>query len=314
MAEQDGTLVTCGGTTNSNHLFMPDVFLKVFDLRRLEQSMPVSFAPGAVQARFHPIVRNSLAILANSGAFQTCEYSSGRVYNTRFHYYRTQPTDGAIGLDVSSTGDCLVIADSSSLLQLWQSKARPPKVNVFSMPVEVPPIRTEPLYPKLIDNLDDPRQTEPACPQGGPSLGEGVDGSPLLSTWPSEEKLLKKIRPAIPIHQDVLSNLQMNDFVGVSQNVCGWKLNAAVSVVMKEAQLKEEERLKERKSAGAPSLQTSCSVASMSLDASAPASLSLPRTDSAALGGVDCDSPSDAVRGVEQLMNDIAADDDDDGG
>merc|ERR1711920_399757 len=153
MAEQDGTLVTCGGSNDGQGMFVPDSFLKVFDLRRLEQTMPVSFSGGAVQARFHPFVPNSLAILANTGAFQTCELSGGHVYNTRYMYCRSSPTDGAVGFDVSSSGECLVIADASSLLQLWQSKGRSPKINIFSLPIEMPPILVNPLYPKFIDNL-----------------------------------------------------------------------------------------------------------------------------------------------------------------
>jgi len=300
MAEQDGTLVTCGGSNDGQTgMFVPDGFLKVFDLRRLEQSMPVSFSGAPVQARFHPFVPNSLVILANSGAFQTCELSGGRVYNTRYTYWRSSPTDGAVGFDLSSSGECLLIADTSSLLQLWQSKGRPPKINAYSMPVEIPPIRPEPLYPKLIDIIENPFKTEPPCPQGCPSLGEALDGGPLLSAWPGEERCMRLGRPPVPIHPEVAANLQMNDFVGCMQNVHGWRQNSIVSTVLKMQQLETQQEAKANALAS-----LSVSAGSAAWTAAEPVSVSV----------ADCDSPSEAVRGVERLISEFGEDDVDEGG
>merc|ERR1712014_548903 len=110
---------------------------------------------------------------------------------------------------------------TSGLLQLWQSKGGAPKVNPYSMPLEVPPMRAESLHPKAIDTLDMSEMIEAACPQGCPSLGEDVAGGPLLSAWPEEEKFTRCSRRPAPIHPDFLTNLQMNDFAGYAQNVHG---------------------------------------------------------------------------------------------
>lgn len=295
MAEQGGTLVTCGGTSNpQTGMYMPDMFIKVFDLRRLEQGMPVQFN-AAVQARFHPLVPNSLAILSNSGAFQTCELSAGRVYNTRYNYCRSSPTDGAIGFDMSSNGECIVIADSSCLLQLWQTKGRPPKINYHSLPVEVPLVRPEPLYSKLMDDAESPFSMPAACPHGCPSLGGDVNGDPLLSVWPGAEKCMRFGREPVPIHPDVAANLQMNDFVGCTQNTYGWRQNSAVSVVRKVKQSKHCNGLVNgKKLSGRPWLSD--------------------LGDDAVLcsSGQDCSSPSEAmhcIQGVENLLNEAVDDD-----
>mmetsp|Transcript_5303 Transcript_5303/g.15005 ORF Transcript_5303/g.15005 Transcript_5303/m.15005 type:complete len:658 (+) Transcript_5303:60-2033(+) len=301
MAEQDGTLVTCGGSNDGQGMFVPDSFLKVFDLRRLEQTMPVSFSGGAVQARFHPFVPNSLVILANSGAFQTCELSGGRVYNTRYMYCRSAPTDGAVSFDVSCSGECLVIADASGLLQLWQSKVRPPKINAFSMPVEMPPMRAAPLYPKLIDHLEAP------CPHGCPSLAEALDGGPLLSAWAGADRCTRAIRPPVPLHPDVEANLQMNDFVGCARNVRGWRQNAVVSAVLSMKQCGSSPSENEN-----PLSALSVSASAL-LDAADTRSEPEPRlpvgSSAMSVCAADCDSPSEAVRGVEQLIREFGDDD-----
>lgn len=301
MTEQDGTLVTCGGSSDGQTgMFIPDGFLKVFDLRRFEQTMPVSFKGAAVQARFHPLVPNSLAILANSGAFQTCELSGGRVYNTKYMWCRSSLTDGAVGFDVSSSGECLAIADTSGLLQLWQSKGRPPKVNMFSSPVEVPPVRAQPLYPKLIDNLEHPLKAEPACPQGCPALREAMDGSPLLSMWTGDDKCMRAIRPPLPVHPDIAANLQMNGFVACAQNVKGWKRNAAVAAVLSDERCGPKERR----------ALNSLSVSAESLVQVVENLASVDTLELAVPGlATDSDSPSDAVRGVEQLISEVGDDD-----
>merc|ERR1719443_221893 len=161
----------------------------------MEQTMPVTFNTGAIQTKFHPCSENELVILSNSGTLQTCRLNSGHVYDTRYLCCRSSPQDSVLSFDVSNNGECLVVADGANLMHLWQSKGgAPPKVNAFSVPVEVPPLRAQPLFSKAIDDLENPFKSEPACPEGCPTLGEDADGCPLLSRWPDEEGFRRCVR------------------------------------------------------------------------------------------------------------------------
>merc|ERR1712000_566674 len=119
-------------------------------------------------------------------------------------YCRDSPADGTAAFDLSNSGGCIAIVDASGVVQLWQQKVSPPKINMFSRTVEIPPRRPVPLYSKPIKGTPGKSyEADPLCPHGCPSLGEDVDGGPLLSTWADIGKCSRAVRPMVPLHPSV---------------------------------------------------------------------------------------------------------------
>jgi len=114
---------------------------------------------------------------------------------------------------------------------------------------------------------------------------------------------MRAIRPPVPLHPDVAANLQMNGFVGCVQNVHGWRQNSLVSTVLSM----EAQQRRNHLSEGVDPLAHLSISADMLLAGARP--LIAASDDAAAVSEADCDSPNEAVRGVEKLISELADDD-----
>merc|ERR1712217_616002 len=104
--------------------------------------------------------------------------------------------------------------------------------------------------------------------------------------WAGEEKCMRIIHPPIPIHPDVEANLQMNDFVGCAQNMCGWRQNSVVSIVLN---LKQHTGSSSDKVNALSSLSVSASTVLKSTEAMLERELKLQSASSAvSVSAADC--------------------------
>ena len=251
-------VVTCGKRFAGPSL-VPDVFVKVFDIRNWRQQFPLSFPSGALKAEVSSFPSSvtaavsgamSLLVLSNHGSWTQGDLfpSSSSLRNTELFqtecYQPNSPDIEPSGVDWSQRNDVNVLLDSAGVLHCWgryQSgfdQPYPYRVN----PIEtVPPSQlliaprqpVMPSYPNVMHVHNTEVETRTRV------YADTVRDTTWLSAWASrttdedEEFFFQKpagLKPPVPLPLNVASNLRDWDMnVKFCPNVAGVGYNTLVA-------------------------------------------------------------------------------------
>lgn len=94
---------------------------------------PIVFHPGAAFIRLHPRMSTTAVIASQNGQMQTIDITNPAMASIR--HINLSEESHLLGLDVSTSGNALILNDSVGYLQLW---GQPAKMNFtdYSNPVE----------------------------------------------------------------------------------------------------------------------------------------------------------------------------------
>ena len=160
-------MVTCGYSVW--HMGAPtvDLFAKVYDLKNLTSMPPIPFHAGAAYVRLHPKLQTTSVVVSQTGQMQVVD-----LMNPVNIILKQANVQLMLGLEISQTGDALIITDTNGLLYLWAS---PGKTRFNSMSKETELAESSPPPTSPMDWNDMPLNTI-----GLPHYSER-----LLSSWPS---------------------------------------------------------------------------------------------------------------------------------
>jgi len=165
--KRDGSRVNSTGG-GSPQILVPDVFLKVFDIRNLKHAIPISFPSGAMRVGVTGSSAVgaggvSLVVLSNYGLWQQGDLYSGSSQLRNCEYFKTNcyaphhsPDLPASIVDWSVSSDLNAMLDTSGVVHFWvRSEAPfPPRVNHESMGNIVIPPRAPvmPCFPSILNS------------------------------------------------------------------------------------------------------------------------------------------------------------------
>ncbi|XP_015791797.1 PAN2-PAN3 deadenylation complex catalytic subunit PAN2 isoform X3 [Tetranychus urticae] len=187
-------LVSCG--YSNRHLYVPDRFLMVYDLRMMRAIMPIQMVFSPYLLRFVPAFSSRFCVVSQTGQFQLLDASAS--LQTPF----IQNVDLATGtsitsFDISNSGQALAFADDAGIIYLYGASDEV-VFNNFSQPTEfADPV--DPARPLSFNDIITPYSINPM-----PAYRDDK----LLADIPAE--LCKKAyRLPKPIDPAILSNMRM---------------------------------------------------------------------------------------------------------
>ncbi|KPI34320.1 PAB-dependent poly(A)-specific ribonuclease subunit pan2 [Cyphellophora attinorum] len=194
-------LVTCGQSTRHIGPPMVDYLAKVYDLARNIQLSPIPFSVGAAHVRLHPKLQTTSIVLSQTGQIQVLDLMDP--LNVALRQANVQFIQS---IEVSTSGDALLINDSSGIVYLWGAQ---PGVRFNNMSKEIefasPPDQT------TIPQVD--WQDSPLNAVGIPYYTER-----LFSAWPSH-MVFEVGAPPVQPDPNLAHYLQPMELGHVAQNV-----------------------------------------------------------------------------------------------
>ncbi len=190
-------LLCCSGYTLDRGSSYLEGVVRVFDLRMMRPLAPIAFAPGAYRLKFHPVFSGTLILMAQAGQLQVCDALGS---HANLQGYHVDARGGVLtGLDVSSSGEVMMVADSLGFLHQWADREHP-RLNSFPKTLEQPTVLRQ--LPNVLP--DDEHVPLSLFDTGVPGLRAGKN---LLSTWP-ENMFFLQPQPVPPIPPLYLQNVQ----------------------------------------------------------------------------------------------------------
>ena len=106
-------LVTCGWSQRNFGALAPDPIAKVFDLKKMEQSRPISFPAGAAFVQIHPKMSTTCVIGSRSGQLQVVDTMNENTSNIR--YLPSQLEEFLM----SPSGNIWILVDQQNIIHIW---------------------------------------------------------------------------------------------------------------------------------------------------------------------------------------------------
>lgn len=119
MDVQQDFIVTCGASLKqSNYMFDP--YVNVFDLKNMQSMAPIPFPPLAAFVRMHPRMVTTGIVVSQTGQMHVVDLLNPNTTNVR----QANTTAYLALVDISPSGQTVVIADSDGYLHLWASSSK----------------------------------------------------------------------------------------------------------------------------------------------------------------------------------------------
>ena len=150
IASNQQYIYTCG-KRRSPQLSGPDVFLKMFDVRNLKQSLPVSIPNGAI--RVETRAGWSVLVLSSYGVWQQADLfpSASALRNSEFFqtncFAPHSPDVSPEVVDWSPRAEVNAMLDSAGVVHFWSCAPGVPRIAPLSQSVLVPPVCQAPSFP-----------------------------------------------------------------------------------------------------------------------------------------------------------------------
>ncbi|RMZ82086.1 hypothetical protein DV737_g2197, partial [Chaetothyriales sp. CBS 132003] len=126
MDARNDFLVTCGSSSRGLGPRVFDPLAKVYDLKNLRSLSPIPFHAGAAHIRLHPKLQTTSFVTSQTGQVQVLD-----IMNPTSVTLKQANVSYLHGLEVSSSGDAIVVKDSLGTVSLWGSPSKV-KFNVMS--------------------------------------------------------------------------------------------------------------------------------------------------------------------------------------
>ncbi|ERS99373.1 hypothetical protein HMPREF1624_04573 [Sporothrix schenckii ATCC 58251] len=120
MDVQADFLVTCGATLKQQGSVMFDPYVNLFDLKQMTSMAPIPFPPCAAFVRMHPRMVTTAIVASTSGQIHIIDLMSPNTSNVK----QANIASYLARIEISPTGEALVLADSDCYVHLWGSPAR----------------------------------------------------------------------------------------------------------------------------------------------------------------------------------------------
>ncbi|RMZ91505.1 hypothetical protein DV736_g1228, partial [Chaetothyriales sp. CBS 134916] len=198
-------LVTCGSSSRGLGPHVFDPLAKVYDLKNLRSLSPIPFHAGGAHIRLHPKLQTTSFVTSQTGQIQVLD-----IMNPTSVTLKQTNVSYLCGLEVSSSGDAIVVKDSLGTVSLWGSPSKV-KFNAMSKETLFADPRPNPMpqvdwNDALLNSVGMPYYTER-----------------LLSAWPSY-MVFEVGSPPISSDQTILSLLQPTEMGYVGPNLNPRKL------------------------------------------------------------------------------------------
>ncbi|OZJ05811.1 hypothetical protein BZG36_00878 [Bifiguratus adelaidae] len=207
-------LLTCGFSQRQGTMVI-DPMVKVYDIRGAIRSLPpIPFPSGPVTFAQHPNLSTTIFIASQLGQFQLCDINAVIGMSNSGagqHFYQTQTSAFLTVMDVSSSGELLIICDASGMVMLWSDRETP-SLNPYSAPIELPDPPQPP--PNVIVDDDTPLS----------AIGMPYYVEKLLSVWPPN-MVFEVGQPPEELNPDILAKMKTVDFVGYAPYTSSKKRN-----------------------------------------------------------------------------------------
>ncbi|KAL4943712.1 hypothetical protein BDV06DRAFT_130472 [Aspergillus oleicola] len=167
MDARNDYLVTCGFSVR--HLGTPivDPLANVYDLKTLCPLPPIPFHAGAAYIRMHPKLQTTSFVASQTGQLQVVDLMNPTAFKLR-----QANVSFMLGIEISPSGEALVINDADCFIHLWGS---PAKIHFNEMSKEVEFSDVTPRPPPLDWSPETPLNM----------IGIPYYHERLLSAWPS---------------------------------------------------------------------------------------------------------------------------------
>ncbi|RUS20975.1 hypothetical protein BC937DRAFT_93946 [Endogone sp. FLAS-F59071] len=198
-------LLTCGFSQRQGTLII-DPLVKVYDIRMSIRSLaPIPFPAGPTFLKMHPKLSTTVFITSQSGQYQMCDVGSVTLGagGSGPQFYQCHTASYITAMDVSSSGETLVMGDAASWVFQFADREEP-SVNAYSAPLEMPETQS---MPNVFIEEESPLSL----------IGLPYYSEPLLSAWPAN--LVYDVGTPPPhLELDVTQQIKMIDFVGYAPN------------------------------------------------------------------------------------------------
>ena len=207
MDTRNDFLVTCGFSVRGLGSPVVDSLAKVYDLKNLNSLPPIPFrAGGAAYIRLHPKLQTTSFVASQTGQLQIVD-----IMNPVDLMFKQANVTFMLGLEISSSGDAIVITDSTGIVYLWSTRS---EVRFNNMSKETLFADSQPPHPTNVDWTDAPLNT----------IGMPFYTERLLSAWPSH--MVSEIgAPPMPPEPTLLPLLQPTEVGYVGPNLNPRKLH-----------------------------------------------------------------------------------------
>ena len=163
-------LVTVGLTLRPLGLATIDQLIRVFDLKNLTSLGPCQFPSGGSFVRLHPKLQTTSIVASQTGQLMLADIMNEANTATVHRHANVQ---FMLGLEISPSGDALIVVDSSGFICLWTT---PGKSRFNSMSKETEFGSANESTPPQVDWHESPLN----------SVGLPYYTNRLLSAWPSQ--------------------------------------------------------------------------------------------------------------------------------
>lgn len=193
-------LVTCGQSIRHMGAPMVDPLAKVYDIKRLVQLPLIPFQAGAAYIRLHPKLQTTSVVMSQTGQMQVLD-----LMNPLNITLKQASVQFIQNLEMSTSGDALLINDASGIIYLW---GPPSGVRFNNMSKDTEFAETESPQAPHVDWVDAPLNT----------VGLPYYTEKLLSAWPSH-LVSETGAPAVQPEPGLLPYLQPAELGHFAQNI-----------------------------------------------------------------------------------------------
>ncbi|EPE04927.1 pab-dependent poly -specific ribonuclease subunit pan2 [Ophiostoma piceae UAMH 11346] len=120
MDVQADFLVTCGATLKQQGAVMFDPYVNLFDLKQMTSMAPIPFPPCAAFVRMHPRMVTTAIVASTSGQIHIIDLMSPNTSSVK----QANIASYLARIEISPTGEALVLADNDCFMHLWGSPSR----------------------------------------------------------------------------------------------------------------------------------------------------------------------------------------------
>lgn len=182
-------LVTCGFSVRQIGTPIVEPLANVYDLKTFSPFPPIPFPAGAAFIRMHPKLQTTGFIASQTGQLQVVDLMNPNAFNLR-----QATVSFMMGLEISPSGEALVINDAEGSIQLWGS---PAKIHFNEMSKEVEFADVVPRPPSVDWSPETPLNV----------IGMPYYHERLLSAWPSH-LLFEVGSPPAPLDPSIIPYLR----------------------------------------------------------------------------------------------------------
>ncbi|KAK9865738.1 hypothetical protein WJX84_006968 [Apatococcus fuscideae] len=201
MDARSDLVATCGRSTRQGHV-VPDIYLKVFDIRSTPRVLSsVQFRAGPAMLAFHPKFTSTLLVASPAGVFSLIDAQISAYQQTM--QVETEG-DTIQCCAISSTGEVIAFGGNGGYAHIWAGR-RDAHVNAMSQPLP-PPAPRAPPRATLAEHDSFARAPQYALSEG--KLLSALDTTTVASKYPA---------PRV-IDMQLLGTVRQVDFIGFVAN------------------------------------------------------------------------------------------------